>query len=387
MSGLRNDDGARDPTGDRPGPVAGPLQVIVLVVLLLSVFAALRGNDEPGLAVALYALIPILLAVFWFGLVGGLVAAGAALLAFLVDELLSPTEALAGSRLWWATVNRAAVFFGVAILVTLLLRRERALVVRLRAQQEELAELQSLRAALTPAEIPPPPHLQLATSFTPAGGLVAGDFYLVSEGAGNGATIVVGDVVGHGLEAARCAAYVRAALSTFAGFTSDPVQLLQLANGALGERGGGAGQLVTAICLTIGPPPCQEIRWAAAGHDIPWYLDTGVPLLGGRVGTPLGIGREELRLEAGHARLEPGAGVLLYTDGLTEGRSARRSSGRPLELFGEDRARKVVRDRRGAPPDDVLEALVSAVTSLAGGQLADDLCLVAFRTLPGPLVS
>ncbi len=139
MSGLRNDDGARDPTGDRPGPVAGPLQVIVLVVLLLSVFAALRGNDEPGLAVALYALIPILLAVFWFGLVGGLVAAGAALLAFLVDELLSPTEALAGSRLWWATVNRAAVFFGVAILVTLLLRRERALVVRLRAQQEELA--------------------------------------------------------------------------------------------------------------------------------------------------------------------------------------------------------------------------------------------------------
>ena len=67
MSGPRNDDGKRGPTGDCPGPVAGPLQVIVLVVLLLAVFAALRGNDEPGLAVALYALIPILLAVFGSG--------------------------------------------------------------------------------------------------------------------------------------------------------------------------------------------------------------------------------------------------------------------------------------------------------------------------------
>ena len=128
MSGLlRDGEEATGGAGHRPRPLARPLvQALVLALLLLAVVVALRLNNEPGLGFALYALIPILLAVFWFELGGGLLTAGAAMLAFVVDQLLSPTEALAGSHLWWATVNRAAVFFGVAILVTLLLRRERA---------------------------------------------------------------------------------------------------------------------------------------------------------------------------------------------------------------------------------------------------------------------
>ena len=138
-----------------------------------------------------------------------------------------------------ATFNRSIVFVGVAVLVSLLLRRERALASTVRAQQDEIAELESLRAALTPAEIPARPHLDVAASFTPADGLVAGDFYLVVEGPSGSTTVAVGDVVGHGLDAARCAAFVRAALATFARFTSDPVELLQLANAALVEHAHG----------------------------------------------------------------------------------------------------------------------------------------------------
>jgi hypothetical protein len=51
----------------------------------------------------------------------------------------------------------------------------------------------------------------------------------------------------------------------------------------------------------------------------------------------------------------------------------------PVRLFGERRARQVVRACDGAPAKDVVEALVSAVTTFAGGPLADDLCLVAVR--------
>jgi serine phosphatase RsbU (regulator of sigma subunit) len=326
----------------------------------------------------MYALVPILLTVYWFGLPASLGVAVVATAMFLLDNDLDP-GGLSGATLVVGMVNRSLVFVGVAVLVSLLLGRERALTLRVRSQQDELSELESLRAVLTPAEGPVVPHLQVATAFTPAEGLAAGDFYLVVPGPGESTMVVVGDVVGHGLEAARCAAFVRAALATFARFSSDPVQLLQLANAALTEGGADSTRFVTAVCLTIGAPPDLEVRWAAAGHDVPWYLDTGAPLTGGRVSAPLGIGPDALRLESGTATLRPGSGILAYTDGLPEGRRARRAPGQPLELFGEERARRVVQAQRGAPPSQVLDALVEEMTAFAGGPLADDVCLVAVR--------
>lgn len=355
----------------------------VLAVLLVAVFVALRYNDRPELAVSLYALIPILLAVFWFGMRGGLLTATAAMLSFLVDVLITPSG-LAGVSLVLATVNRSVVFFGMAVLVTLLLRRERALAVRLREQERELGELESLRAALTPSEVPARPHLDIATSFRPAEELVAGDFFLVVEGPTDSTTIVVGDVVGHGLEAARCAAFVRTALALFAAFTSDPAQLLQLANVALAERSKETPQFVTAVCMNIGGAAAPAVRWAAAGHESPWYLDTGMSLAGGHLGAPLGVAYEALDVEMGRTSLRPGEGVLMFTDGLVEGRRARRDLALPLELFDEERARSIVREQCGAPPARVLEALDSAVATFAGGSLADDLCLVAVRVRPSP---
>ena len=356
----------------------------VLAGLLILVSVVRLWANQPSLAISLYALIPIVLAAYWFDLPGALLTAGSATLLFVADEVYAPSPELAGSMLSLAVVNRAVVFFGIAALVSFFLRRERELTVQVHEQQDQLAELDGLRAVLTPSDVPPRPHVEIATAFTPAEGLVAGDFFLVVDGPSGSTTVVVGDVVGHGLEAARCAAFVRAALATFARFTSDPVQLLQLANAALVEQGVQDAQFVTAVCLNIGQPPVPHVQWAAAGHDVPWWLDTGMPLAGGRVGAPLGTGPDALKIEAGHATLDPGTGILVFTDGLVEGRRARRSPAQTLELFGEDRARRIVRDCRGAPLEKVLEALTGAVTTFAGGPLADDLCLVAVRAEPVP---
>lgn len=374
-----------------PGPPPGPPlfsgrvtrtrdRVLVLVALLAALWLLIATASTPSLAVSMYGLAPVVLSGYWFALRGVLVTASVATLMFLVDKLLAPSPELAGTTLWLAALNRGVVLFGVGILVTVLLQRQRALLLRLRAREEELAELESLRAVLTPADVPARPHLRIATSFTPAEGLVAGDFFLVADGPGGGTTVVVGDVVGHGLEAARCAAFVRVACATYARFTGDPVQLLQLANAALAEHGTGPTQFVTVVCVNISPPPECTVRWAAAGHDVPWDLDSGRPLPGGRVGAPLGIGAEPLTIETGTATLGPGGGLLIFTDGLTEGRSAHRS--RPLELFGEERARAVLGEHRGEPPAAVLEALEQAVTAFTGGAPADDLCLVALRAEP-----
>lgn len=357
-------------------------RVLLLSVLLLASWALVTTASTPSLAVSMYGLVPIVLSAYWFELRGVLATATVATLLFLADKLASPHPDLAGGILWLATLNRGLVFFGVGVLVALLLRRERALASRVRAQEEELEELESLRAALTPAGILERPHLRVATSFTPADGLVAGDFFLVVDGPAGSTTVVVGDVVGHGLEAARCAAFVRAACSTYARFTADPVQLLQLADAALGEHGTAQARFVTVVCLNIAAPPESTVRWAAAGHDVPWDLDSATPLPGGRIGAPLGIGVEPLAVEAGSAALTGTRGLLVFTDGLLEGRPAHRDRSRPLELFGEERVRRILNEHPGEPLDVVLDALVSAVTDFSGGSLADDLCLVALRAEP-----
>jgi serine phosphatase RsbU (regulator of sigma subunit) len=355
------------------------LRIAVLVVLLAAVFVILRTLNQPGLAVALYALVPILLAVYWFGLPGGLLTAAAALGVYLFDELVWPSPGFPHRLLWLATLNRALVFFGVAVLVTVLLRRERRMAQQLEEQRTQLTELEALRSALTPAVVPPTPGLDVATAFVPAEGMVAGDFFLVVEGPNDCTTVVVGDVVGHGLVAARSAAFLRATMATFAHFTADPAELLRLADTALRESDGAAESFVTAVCLTIAGNPERELRWATAGHPAPWALDTGTSLATGSATAPLGVQVDGLRPQVSRAPL--GSGVLVFTDGLTEGRSVSRPPRAPVQLFGEDRARQVVRDCAGAPAKDVVAALQAAVTTFAGGRLADDLCLVAVRPI------
>jgi serine phosphatase RsbU (regulator of sigma subunit) len=345
------------------------------VVLLVGLFLLLRVTAQPGLGVALWGVVPIVLATFWFSLPGGLLTAAAALAAFLVDEHLTPSDAFSQASLALGTLNRAVVFFGVPVLLAVLLQRERRLVRRLEQQRVELAELQSLRAALTPSAVPSVSGLEIATAFVPAEGEVAGDFFLVVQGPGGSTTVVVGDVVGHGLEAARSATFVRASLATFARFTSDAAELLRLADTALAERGPATSEFVTAVAVTVAAD--GEVCWATAGHPVPWYLDTAASPVAGRAGHPLGVGLGQPGLQVGRAPL--GTGLLLFTDGLPEARTARRSPGTVLELFGEDRARQVVREQRDASPEDVVAALVSAVTTFAGDELADDLCLVAVR--------
>ena len=74
---------------------------------------------------------------------------------------------------------------------------------RLEAAEHELEDLRAIRDALTPPELPRRPGLQLAAGFLPASAeRVSGDFYLVAEGPQDSTVLVVGDVVGHGLQEA-----------------------------------------------------------------------------------------------------------------------------------------------------------------------------------------
>ncbi len=100
------------------------------------------------------------------------------------------------------------------------------------------------------------------------------------------------------------------------------------------------------------------------------WLDSGEELGGGRA-APLGVSQDWACTTEAH-NLSPGAGVLLYTDGVTEARYNRRQ-------FGPGRLAQSVRSLAGRSPSEVVAAVTTEVEEFAASGLADDLCVVAAR--------
>ena len=191
---------------------------------------------------------------------------------------------------------------------------------RLEAAEHELEDLRAIRDALTPPELPQRPGLELAAAFLPAAAeQVSGDFYLVAEGPQDSTVLVVGDVVGHGLKAARRAAFVRTTFAATAPFSDDPGRLLSWANTALIERAGISDRVrhrrlrhlsprTSSSCA--GPTPAIPRRCGSTTAG-----SSSRPRREPRSGSRADPGCVE-----GSRRSAAGAGVLLYTDGLTEAR-------------------------------------------------------------------
>jgi serine phosphatase RsbU (regulator of sigma subunit) len=342
--------------------------------LLMAIFVARLFEDTPGLSLVFLAAFPIVLAAFAMDRTAAIVCAVLATVLSVAVQLINPSTDISTGAQIVGGLFRGVVFVGLAVLVAALIERTTVLRTRLAETEQEVRELESLRAALTAPELPAVAGLTIATSYTPADGLVAGDFFLVAPGAGGTVLVVVGDVVGHGLASARRASYVRATIALFAEYTSDPMTILRLANTALAEREPGT-EYVTALCAIFAADRAT-VTWASAGHPSPWDLDSAEPLPTVSRCPPLGVERS-LEGDAMTARLTPGGGILIFTDGLPEARTARRMPHH--ELFGEEAAREALRTLRGAPPEEIVAALRTAAVTHAEGTPADDLCMVAVR--------
>ena len=245
-----------------------------------------------------------------------------------------------------------------------------ALTERLEAAEHELKDLRVIRDALTPPELPQRPGLELAAAFLPAAEQVSGDFYLVAEGPQESTLLVVGDVIGHGLEAARRASFVRTTFAATAPFSDDPRQLLSWANTALVERAGTGSEFVTAACVTFLPSE-RLLRWAYAGHPPALSIYDRRELVAPSQGTPLGIEEDSAYVE-GSLRSEGSAGVLLYTDGLTE-------ATHDGKLFGLEGVRAVLGALHNPSPREAIASLRIRAAEFAYGGLTDDLCMLAVR--------
>jgi serine phosphatase RsbU (regulator of sigma subunit) len=360
-------EGASPQTTRRATTVAG----LVVAIFVFKLFVV-----EPG---PLY-LIPVLLGAFWFGPYVGAGLGVACGILYGVGNELNPGDGIQEEEVAVPALIRIVIFGAAGAIVGSLSRSRARLEDRVADAERRLTEMRTIQEALAPPEPPLRPGLDLATCYLPAQDGVAGDFYFVGPGARGSTLIAVGDVAGRGLEAAKRAWFVRTVLASSAEFTPDPSQLLELANYSLIEERGRSGDFVTAACLVVLPDE-GILRWALAGHDPPVLLDDGhSPQEDGR-GLPLGI-ESRVGCTTSTLSLDPGGGVLVYTDGLTE---ARPENGKgSTRLFGPERVGELVSELAGEPPERIVDKLRDAAQSFAGGPLHDDLCIVAARTSPRP---
>jgi serine phosphatase RsbU (regulator of sigma subunit) len=342
--------------------------VVVVLIVAISLLRVIETQTGP-----LY-LIPVVLAALWLGrwqgLAVGLVTAALTRVTIIIsgDDLPDPT--LYGEAI------RFAVYGGLGYVVGALSENRLALERELGRRELELSELRTIQEALAPAELRQPGNLEVAASYVPAEHGVSGDFYVVAA-AGNGGTLVaIGDVAGRGLDAAKQAWYVRTLIASSADSSDDPATVLERANRALIDESPYGAPFVTAACVICNPD--GTVKLALAGHDQPIRLDDGRPLAEVPSGLPLGV-FERVRSRTSSAQLAPGGGLLLYTDGLSEARRAHNGAPRSVELFGEDRIRERIEGMNGASSQGVVDDLQGAVNRFSGGELADDLCLLAVR--------
>lgn len=245
------------------------------------------------------------------------------------------------------------------------------LIARLEEAEDELKDLRAIRDALTPPTLPERPGLELAAAFLPAGEHISGDFYLVAEGPQDSTVLVIGDVIGHGLDAGRRASFVRTTFAATAPFSDDPSQLLSWANTALVERAGTSSDFVTAACMTYLPTE-RRLRWAYAGHPPALSMYDVRELVAPSQGFPLGIEVEPTYVDGSLQIPEDPTGVLLFTDGLTEARHDE-------ELFGLNGVSAVLSELQHPSPSEAIALLRVRVADFAYGTLSDDLCMLAVR--------
>jgi serine phosphatase RsbU (regulator of sigma subunit)/putative methionine-R-sulfoxide reductase with GAF domain/anti-sigma regulatory factor (Ser/Thr protein kinase) len=237
-------------------------------------------------------------------------------------------------------------------------------------EQRQLTE--TLQRSLLPQELIVVPGIDAAARYLPAasGSALGGDWYDVFPLGDGRIAMVVGDVVGRGVEAAALMAQLRTALRAYAFDGHGPAEVVDRVNGLLMFLR--PGTMTTAAYLIL-DPEAERLTVVCAGHPPPMVIDPDgtARFLDPPTGIALGVTRGS-RYAEWECDLPAGTTTVLFTDGVVEVR------GESLEV-GMERMR-VLAERGFASLAALCDAAVDEL--IADGRPADDVALLAVRATP-----
>jgi serine phosphatase RsbU (regulator of sigma subunit) len=260
--------------------------------------------------------------------------------------------------------------------------RQRAETVQaeLRSAHLNAEENARLERGLLPRPIVADGRVSIATGYRPgrARTLLGGDFYDVVETRDGTLHALIGDVCGHDPDAAALGVCLRIAWRTLVLGEREAGEILSTMDQVLVHERLSDDVFATACMVSVAPDRRSALL-RVAGHPLP------VLVAGGTVAelpTPsarplLGIGARGAGWPAVAVELPASWELLLYTDGLIEGRV-----GVDGERLGSERLVDLVRERAGAReafPESgqaLIERLIATARRLNGEELADDVAVL-----------
>ena len=178
----------------------------------------------------------------------------------------------------------------------------------------------TLQRALLPASLPQPAGVRFFSAYSAAtadeGEAVGGDWYDAFPLDGGRIAISMGDVAGHGVEAAVTMSVVRQAIRAAALEAHGPKDVLAHANRVVMLDHD--HPMITAL-FAIYNTHTGELTYSLAGHPPPVLLRAGGSLLTLEgSGPPLGVAFDEVLLDQHHVQVQPQSAIVFFTDGLIE---------------------------------------------------------------------
>lgn len=248
-------------------------------------------------------------------------------------------------------------------------RRAESSIVRLREEQMAAAEATRLERGLLPTPLLEGSAVR-SRSFYRSGrtrAVLGGDFFDVVRGPTGTVHAIVGDVCGHGPDEAALGALLRVSWRALVLAGVDEPRLLPELQTLLVSERHDARLFTTAVTVAI-EGPAATVR--LAGHPAPIALRPTPVALAPPVGLPLGIARRTTWVPL-HVTVPPDWALLLYTDGLVEGRGAE-----PGDLLWQEGLIDLLGQERGTPLDALPGRLVERAEGLHGGPLLDDVAIL-----------
>jgi serine phosphatase RsbU (regulator of sigma subunit) len=257
--------------------------------------------------------------------------------------------------------------------------------VRLRAHaQRSVAEAVALHRELVGSLVPAPRlrrvDVSVASLYRPGEQRLelGGDFYAAIQRDDDGIALMVGDVSGHGPAAAAMAAMLRAGWEALVEAGVSPEARLRSLNRLLLAHAQ-YEDLFATVCSVVIDPGLKEATIALAGHPPPVLTSAGVVIpFDAPTGMPLGVS-DRATWTAARVTLRCPFSLLLYTDGVIEGRAAPRAR----ERFGETRLRDLF-CTSPAKGRELLEQILLEASDAHGGPLPDDAALLLLEYDPAP---
>jgi serine phosphatase RsbU (regulator of sigma subunit) len=246
-----------------------------------------------------------------------------------------------------------------------------------------------LERGLLPSPLLTDGRLSVAARYRPGGGqsLLGGDFYDLIEAADGWVHALVGDVCGRGPDEAALGVCLRVAWRTMVLAGRPMTETIAAVEQVLvHERQ--EERLFTTLCVLSVAPDRTWGRLRLAGHPPPLLISGGeVRELQAPAFLPVGIGGTE-SWDGHDVQLGADWSVLIFTDGLIEGKVGPG----PERLDSDGLTARILATLPGLPAgagperdEQLLDSLIGQVRELNGGELDDDLAMLALRfPAPGP---